>query len=65
MQFSGGWVFPGWVGFSQWIKREFDDYPQREMLVELGRMSKVEREEHTWFGLYLGESRRIKGRLML
>lgn len=65
MQFSDGWVFPGWVGFPQWIKREFDDYPQGEMLVELGRMSKVEREEHTWFGLYLGESRRIRGRLML
>jgi hypothetical protein len=19
--FSGGWVFPGWIGFSQWLKR--------------------------------------------
>jgi hypothetical protein len=62
---SAGWVFPGWIGFSQWFRREFGVYPPREMLVELGRMSKVEREEHTWFGLYLGESRRIKGRLML
>jgi len=33
--FSGGWVFPGWIGFSQWFKKEFDIYPPREMLVEL------------------------------
>jgi hypothetical protein len=32
--FSGGWVFTGWVGFSQWFKKEFGDYPPREMLVE-------------------------------
>ena len=54
---SAGWVFPGWIGFSQWIKKEFGAYPKREMLVELGRMSKAEREEHTWFGLYLWEKR--------
>jgi hypothetical protein len=48
-----GWVFPGWIGFSQWIKKEFGGYPQGEVLVGLGRMSKAEREEHTWFGLYL------------
>jgi hypothetical protein len=57
---SAGWVFPGWVGFSQWFKREFGDYPPREMLVELGRMSDGEREEHTWFGLYLWETRKRK-----
>jgi hypothetical protein len=57
-----GWVFPGWIGFSQWIKKEFGDYPKREMLVEMGRMSKVEREEHTWFGLYLWERNRGIGR---
>jgi len=56
--FSQGWVFPGWIGFSQWIKREFGDYPPREMLVELGRISKEEREESLWFGLYLLEKRR-------
>jgi hypothetical protein len=50
---SVGWVFPGWIGFSQWFKKEFSIYPPREMLVELGKMSKAEREEHTWFGVYL------------
>jgi hypothetical protein len=29
--------------FSQWINHEFGDYPQTEMLVELGRMSRAER----------------------
>jgi hypothetical protein len=56
--FSGGWVFPGWIGFSQWIKHEFGDYPQRELLIDLGRMSKAEREEDTWFGVYLWEGRK-------
>ena len=59
---SAGWVFPGWIGFSQWFKKEFGIYPPREMLVELGRMSKAEREEDTWFGLYLWETRKAKGR---
>ena len=53
--FSKGWVFPGWIGFSQWIKQEFGAYPKKEKLVELGRMSKEEREENLWFGLYLWE----------
>jgi hypothetical protein len=61
-QFSGGWVFPGWIGFSQWFKKEFGDYPSREMLVELGRMSKEARKDHMWFGLYLWEKKRSKGR---
>jgi len=55
---SAGWVFPGWIGFSQWFKREFGDYPPREMLVELGRMSRAEREDHTWFGVYLWEKKK-------
>ena len=60
--FSKGWVFPGWIGFSQWCKKEFRAYPKREMLVDLGRMSKAEREEHTLFGVYLWEkSNKIKG----
>ena len=59
---SAGWVFPGWVGFSQWFKKEFGDYPPREMLVSLGRMSKEEREEGAWFGVYFGESRKVEGR---
>jgi len=58
--FSGGWVFGGWIGFSQWIKKEFGAYPKREMLVGLGRMSKAEREEHTWFGLYSWEIEKRK-----
>ena len=59
--FSKGWVFPGWIGFSQWVKHEFGDYPKREMLVELGRMRKAEREEHVLFGLYLWEKKRHIG----
>ena len=31
---------------------------ERRMLVELGRMSKAEREENTWVGLYLWEKER-------
>jgi hypothetical protein len=58
--FSGGWVFPGWIGFSQWFKKEFGAYPKKEMLVELGKMSNAERAEHTWFGLYLWETRKKK-----
>lgn len=59
---SAGWVFPGWIGFSQWFKKEFGVYPQREMLINLGKMNKAEREEHTWFWLYLWEKIRGKGR---
>jgi hypothetical protein len=54
--FSKGWVFPGWIGFSKWYKTEFGDYPPREMLVKLGKMSKAEREENTLFGVYLWET---------
>jgi hypothetical protein len=57
---SAGWVFTGWIGFSQWFKKEFGIYPQREMLVELAKMSKAEREEHTWFGVYLWEKKHRK-----
>jgi hypothetical protein len=57
---SAGWVFPGWIGFSNWFKKEFGIYPPREMLVVLGRMSKAEREEHTWFSVYLWDSRKNK-----
>jgi hypothetical protein len=45
-------------GFSQWIKHEFGDYPKRELLINLRRISEAGREEHTWFGLYLREKRR-------
>jgi len=56
-QLSGGWVFSGWIGFSQRIKKEFDGYPKREMLINLGRMEKVGREEDGLFGAYLWECR--------
>ena len=59
---SAGWVFPGWIGFSQWIKKEFGDYPPRGMLINLGRMGKVERAKCTWFGLYLWESKHLVGK---
>jgi len=59
---SAGWVFPGWIGFSQWFKKEYGVYPPREIVIELGKMSKVEREEDTFFGLYLWETRKAKGR---
>ena len=53
----------GWVGFSQWMKREFGDYPPREMLVRLAGMRKAEREEYKWFDIYLWDSRRGKGKI--
>ena len=52
-------MFPGWIGFSKWFKKEFGVYPPREMLVELAKMSNEEREEDTWFGLYLWEKEKI------
>jgi hypothetical protein len=55
---SAGWVFKGSVGFSQWFKREFGDYPSRELIIELSRMDNREREEYTLFGAYLWENRK-------
>jgi hypothetical protein len=60
--FSGGWVFPSWIGFSSWFKKEFGDYPPRETLVAVAKKTKEEREEDTWFGLYLCDRKRNKGR---
>jgi len=51
--FSGGWVFPDWIGFSRWIRKEFGVYPRRGILANLARIGSVGREEDTWFGLYL------------
>jgi hypothetical protein len=56
--FSSKWVFPGWIGFSGWFRGEFPVYPPREMLVGLANMSKTERAEHVWFGVYLWERRK-------
>jgi hypothetical protein len=47
-------------GFSQWFKKEFGIYPPREMLVELGRMSKAESKERELFGVYLWERKKEK-----
>ena len=52
-------VLSGWIGFSQWFKKEFGVYPPREMLVGLAKMSKAEREEDTWFGVYLWEKEQM------
>lgn len=52
---SGGWVFPGWIGFSNWVRKESSHYPKREVMVELGRISRAQRGECTWFWLYLWE----------
>jgi hypothetical protein len=60
--FSKGWVFPDWIGFSQWFKKEFGGYPKREILVGLAKMSGEEREENTSFGAYLWERKHRKGR---
>jgi hypothetical protein len=59
---SAGWVFRGWIGFSQRFKKEFGVYPPTEMLVKLGKMSRAECEEDTLFGLYLWENRKTKSR---
>jgi hypothetical protein len=61
--FSKGWVFPCWIGFSQWFKKEFSIYPPKEILINLGRMSKAERKEHALFGVYLWEKERGKSGL--
>jgi len=55
-------VFPGWIGFSQWFKKEFGRYPPREMLVAMARMSRVEREENTLFGAYLWDKQCFRKR---
>jgi hypothetical protein len=61
--FSGSWVFPGWIGFSQRFGKEFRAHPARETLVAWGKMSKKEREEDTWFGLHLWEKKRLSDAL--
>lgn len=41
---------------------EFGDYPPREMLGEPEKMGNQEREKHLWFGLYLLEKGKNKGK---
>jgi hypothetical protein len=45
---SAGWVFPGWVSWSLWFKRNYGVYPDQmypDILVKLARMSKSERDD--------------------
>jgi hypothetical protein len=45
---SAGWVFPGWVSWSRWFKRNYGVYPDQKypgILVKLARMSKRVRDE--------------------
>ncbi len=45
---SAGWVFPGWVSWSKWFKRNYGVYPDQKypgILAKLARMSKRERDE--------------------
>jgi len=45
---SAGWVFPGWVSWSRWLKKHYGVYPDQMypgMLAKLARMSKSERDE--------------------
>jgi hypothetical protein len=44
---SKGWVFLGWVSWSQWYKRNYGVYPDQQypgILAKLSRMSKSERD---------------------
>jgi hypothetical protein len=45
---SAGWVFPGWVSWSKWYRRNYGIYPDQKypgVLVKLARMSKRARDE--------------------
>ena len=63
-QSSGGWVFGGWIGFSQWVRKEFGHYPKRDVLVKLARMGEPERDEDTVFGAYLRERKGRRSSVM-
>lgn len=44
---SGGWVFPGWVSWSQWFKSNYGVYPDQKypgVLAKLARMPKRMRD---------------------
>jgi hypothetical protein len=45
---SAGWVFPGWVSWSRWFKRNYGVYPDHKypgILVKLSRMPKSVRDK--------------------
>jgi hypothetical protein len=54
-RFSYGWVFSDWWGFSQWIKKQWGQYPDNDMLAKLSKMSKEELLNDVWYGLYTDE----------
>ncbi len=57
--FSKGWVFPGWIGWSKWFKKNYGVYPDQMypgILAKLSRMSKVERD-----GIIMPELVRMEG----
>jgi hypothetical protein len=57
---SAGWVFPGWISWSKWYRRNYGVYPDQKypgVLVKLARLSKKEREE-----IILRELMKKKGR---
>jgi hypothetical protein len=45
---SAGWVFPGWILWSRWFKRNYGVYPEQKypgILVKLARMRKNVRDK--------------------
>jgi len=45
---SAGWVFPGWVSWSRWFKRNYGDYPDHKypgILAKLARMPNSVRDK--------------------
>jgi hypothetical protein len=45
---NAGWVFPGWISWSLWFKRNYGVYPDQKypgLLAKLARMSKRMRDE--------------------
>lgn len=58
---SQGWVFPGWLGWSRWWRKNWSkdgSYPSQETLAALSLMSPDEREEITLQSLMREEPRR-------
>lgn len=51
--FSRGWVFPGWIGYSKWLKKEFAQYPPKDMLKNYHGMTKDDLKNDLWYSVYL------------
>jgi hypothetical protein len=50
--FSKGWVFPGWWGFSRWLKKEFQGFPPKELILEYAKKSREALLKDKWYSLY-------------